>query len=159
MVTEGQAAPDFTAPVVEDEIQEFTLSERLPDEAPLVLAFFPGPFTEVCTNEMVSFRDHQETFAEFGATIYGIHTDTPASLQAFREEYDLDFGLISDTAKEIVETYDVRRTFAEFGLYGVPDRAVFIVDGDQEITYRWVAGDPRNEPDYDAVREAARAST
>ena len=158
MVTTGEQAPDFTAPLVDDETGEFTLSKRLEEKAPVVLAFFPGPFTEVCTNEMVAFRDRLDAFEEVGATVYGVHTDTPASLGAFREEYDLGFGLISDTAEEIVEAYGVRRDFEEFALYGVPDRAVFVVDGDGEVTYAWVANDPANEPAYEAVRKAAEAA-
>jgi peroxiredoxin len=159
MVSVGQQAPDFTAPVVAGEIEDFTLSDRMPTEAPLILAFFPGPFTEVCTNEMVAFRDQRASLAEHGATLYGVHTDTPASLQAFREEYSLGFGLLSDTPKEIVEAYGVRENFEEFGLYGVPDRAVFVVDDNREIVYKWIADDPANEPEYEAIREAVKATT
>jgi peroxiredoxin len=48
MIEVGDAAPDFTAPLANGDVEEFTLSENL-DEAPLVLAFFPGAFTGVCT--------------------------------------------------------------------------------------------------------------
>ena len=56
MVDTGDDAPDFTAPLANGDIESFTLSEEL-DDAPLVLAFFPGAFTSVCTSEMCTFCD------------------------------------------------------------------------------------------------------
>ncbi|PSP23602.1 peroxiredoxin [Halobacteriales archaeon QH_10_65_19] len=161
MLAVSTEAPTFTAPVVGDDIGEIDLTDRLEEEAPIVLVFFPGPFTEVCTNELVTFRDGLEAFEAVDATVYGVHTDTPGSLQAFRERHDFDFGLISDTSREIVEAYDVRADFDAFGVYDVPDRAVYIIDADGRIAYAWVADDPATEPDYDvlqnAVQDAAEA--
>jgi peroxiredoxin len=44
------------------------------------------------------------------------------------------------------------------GYYGLAQRAVFVVDGDGEITYKWVADDPHTQPDFDAVQEAVEAA-
>jgi len=154
MLETGDDAPDFTAMVVEDETNEFTLSERLQEETPVVFVFFPGPFTEVCTNEMVTFDESLGAFEDVGANVYGVHTDTPGSLEVFKEANDLGFGLISDTKREIVDAYDVRRDFEAFGIYDVPDRAVYVVDEDGTIVYSWVAEEPAHEPDYEAVQDA-----
>jgi peroxiredoxin len=154
MVSEGDSAPDFTAPLADGDIGQFTLSERL-DEGPLVLAFFPGAFTSVCSHEMTEFRDRMESFEESGASVYGISVDSPFALNEFRDKLELNFPLISDADKEIIEAYDISMDFAELGVHDVAKRAVFVVNGDGEITYAWVSDDPGVEPDYDEVESAA----
>jgi peroxiredoxin len=156
MVTEGDAAPDFTAPLADGDLGEmFTLSEHL-DEAPLVLAFFPGAFSSVCTGEMQTFQERLGEFADAGARVYGISVDSPFALNAFREEEGLDFDFISDPNHEVVERYDATMEFADLGIDEVAQRAVFVVNGDGEITHAWHSEDPGVEPDYDAVESAAR---
>ena len=154
MVDVGDDAPDFTAPIANGDVEPFTLSENL-DDAPLVIAFFPGAFTSVCTDEMCTFRDEMAQFNDVGATVYGVSVDTPFSLNEFRDQYDLQFGLVSDHEKSVVDDYDVRMDFADLGYHGVAKRAVFVVDADGTVTYKWVSDDPGVEPDYEAVEEAA----
>ena len=60
--------------------------------------------------------------------------------------------------QDAIEAYDVPLDIDDLGLQGVAERAVFVIDGDGEITYAWVADDPTNEPDYDEVHEAAEAA-
>jgi len=154
MVTTGDAAPDFTAPLANGDIEEFTLSERLEDDAPIVLAFFPGAFTSVCTTEMCTFQDRLATFNDLAASVYGVSRDSPFTLNEFREQNDLEFGLISDYNKELIDDYDIEMDFADLGVYGVAKRSVFVVDGDGNVAYSWVSDDPGVEPDYDEVEAA-----
>ena len=154
MLDTGQTAPDFTAPVATGDVESKTLSERLPDEAPIVLAFFPGAFTSVCTSEMCTFRDRLSAFEQLEATVYGVSVDSPFALNEFRDQHDLGFELISDFEKELIDAYDVRTDFDALGVYGLADRAVFVVDESGTITYAWVGDNPGLEPEYDAVEEA-----
>lgn len=154
MVEAGDDAVDFTAPLANGDIEEFSLSENL-DEAPIVLAFFPGAFTSVCTQEMCTFRDRLSNFAEVDATVYGVSIDSPFVLNEFRDRHDLPFALISDVNRDLVDRYDVAMDFPSLGVHDVAKRAVFVVDGDGEVTYAWVSDDPAVEPDYEAVEEAA----
>jgi len=158
MVSEGEAAPDFTAPLATGDVETFTLSEALPEQAPIVLAFFPGAFTSTCTHEMNTFDDRLDELTGAGATLYGISVDTPFALNEFREQLSLGFGLISDNDTEIIREYDVAMDFAELGVTNLAKRAVFVVDGSGTITYAWIADDPGLEPDYDEVEDAARAA-
>ncbi|WP_255169584.1 redoxin domain-containing protein [Natrononativus amylolyticus] len=158
MPTTGDSAPDFTAPLATGDVESITLSERLEEEAPVVLAFFPGAFTSVCTAEMCAFDDRLEAFEDLEATVYGVSVDSPFALNEFRARNDLSFDLISDFEKEIVDAYDVRTDFENLGVYGLAKRAVFVVDGDGELTYAWISDDAGVEPDYDEV-EAAVAET
>ena len=154
MVDVGDDAPDFTAPLADGDVAPFTLSAHL-DEAPLVLAFFPGAFTGVCTEELCTFDADLHAFEDVGATVYGVSVDTPFALNEFRDRNDLRFGLLGDTNKELIDAYDVEMDFAEMGYYGVAKRAVFVVDADGRVTYAWVTDDPGVEPDYEAVQVAA----
>lgn len=154
MVDVGDDAPDFTAPLANGDVEEFTLSENL-DDAPVVLAFFPGAFTGVCTTEMATFEEQLDEFDAAGATVYGISVDAPFSLNEFRDQEGLSFGLISDSNKELIDEYDVEMDFADMGYYGVAKRSVFVVDADGEVTYKWASDDPGVEPDYEEVEQAA----
>ncbi|SEH12254.1 Peroxiredoxin [Natronorubrum sediminis] len=150
----GDTAPDFTAPLATGDVESITLSERLEDGAPIVLAFFPGAFTGVCTTEMCTFQDRLASFNDLDASVYGVSRDSPFALNEFREQNNLEFGLISDFNQEIIDDYGIAMDFADLGVYGVAKRSVFVVDGDGEIAYSWVSDDPGVEPDYDEVEAA-----
>lgn len=157
MIDEGDRAPDVTAPLANGGIEQFDLSEAVAD-GPVVLAFFPGAFTSVCRTEMCTFRDRLDAFEDVDADVYGISTDSPFSLDEFRDKHDLNFGLVSDYDKEVVAEYGVTMDFDSLGVYDVAKRSVFVVDEDREVTYAWVSDDPGREPDYEEVeRAAARA--
>ena len=156
MVSVGDKAPDFTAPLANGDVDEVTLSEALAD-APVVLAFFPGAFTSVCTHEMETFEERLAQFAGAGATVYGVSVDTPFALNAFREDAGLSFGLISDSNRELVEAYGVAMDFASYGVDDVAKRSVFVVDGDGVVQYAWVSDDPGVEPEYDEVLAAVES--
>jgi peroxiredoxin len=153
MVSVGDDAPEFTAPLANGSIDSFTLSDRLA-EAPLVLAFFPAAFTPTCTAEMYTFRDRLSEFERIDATVYGVSIDTPFTLNEFRDRNDLNFGLVGDSNREAVDVYDVSMDFDAYGVDRVAKRAVFVVDRDGVVTYAWVSDDPGAEPDYDAVADA-----
>jgi peroxiredoxin len=154
MVEVGDPAPDFTAPMADGDVSPFSLSNHL-QEAPLVLVFFPGAFTRVCTTELCTFEQRMDEFDDIGATVYGVSVDTPFSLNEFRDQEGIEFGMVSDHDKEIIDAYDVRDDFDDIGYYGLAKRAVLVVDGDGTVAWRWVADDPGMEPDYEAVEEAA----
>ena len=156
MPRDGDTAPDFTAPMrtPDGNIAEFTLSEALED-GPVVLAFFPGAFTSVCTGEMTTLRDRLDDIEAGGATLYGVSIDSPFSLGEFAEQNDLDFPLIGDTNKDVIDAYDVVMDFEDLGIEGVAKRSVFVIDEDGTVTYSWVSDDPGVEPDYDELEAAA----
>ena len=159
MVTTGDTAPDFSAPLANGTVDSFTLSERLESEAPIVLAFIPAAFTGVCTAEMCTFEDRLSAFEDLEATVYGVSVDSPFALNAFRERHDISFGLISDFEKEIIEQYDIRTDFENLGVYGLAKRSAFVIDADGEITYAWVSDDPGVEPEYAELEAVIEETT
>jgi len=154
MVEVGDDAPDFTAPLANGDVGEFTLSDHL-DETPLVLAFFPGAFTSVCSHEMSEFQDRLDAFEALDATVYGVSVDSPFALNEFRDKLGLEFDLISDANEDVIDAFGISMDFAELGVHDVAKRSVFVVNSDSEITYAWVSDDPGIEPDYDEIEDAA----
>ena len=155
MVSEGETAPTFTAPLANGDVDEFDLGSAVETDAPVVLAFFPGAFTSVCSHELTEFQNRLSAFDDAGASVYGVSIDTPFAQNEFRDKLGLSFGLVSDVNREAIDTYDIAMDFESLGVYDVAKRAVFVVDGDGTVTYRWVSDDPGVEPDYDAVEDAA----
>ncbi|MFB6160677.1 MAG: redoxin domain-containing protein [Haloferacaceae archaeon] len=153
MVSEGDAAPAFSATVANGGVEAFDLDDRL-GEGPVVLAFFPGAFTPPCTNEMVALQDDLDRFREAGATVLGVSADSPFSLEAFREEHGIGFDLVRDMSREAIRAYGLTIDLPDLGLYGVANRATFVLDEDGTVTDAWEADDPTNEPDYEALLEA-----
>jgi peroxiredoxin len=157
MVTESDTAPTFTATLANGDVEAFDLDDYLGD-GPVVLAFFPGAFTPPCSNEMVALQGHLDEFQAAGATILGVSADSAFSLNAFREEYDIEFDLVSDMDRDTIEAYDLEIDIPDLGLHGVANRAVYVLDEEGTVTYAWTTEDPTVEPDYEELLAAVEAA-
>lgn len=157
MVTEGDPAPWFETTLArgEGDLERFTLGDALGD-GPVVLAFFPAAFSPGCEHEMQEFRDSLTAFEAVDASIFGISTDLPYALGAFADAHGLNFPLLSDYNREIIESYDVKLDELG-GMEGVAERSVFVLDEDGTVTHCWVSDDPADLPEVDAVVEAVEA--
>ncbi len=121
---------------------------------PIVLAFFPGAFTSVCTKELCTFRDSMAKFNKFDAKVLGISVDHPFSLAAFKQQNGLNFDLLSDFNKEVSQKYGgLHSDFANIKGLKVAKRAVFVIDKDFNISYKWVSENPGVEPNYKEIEE------
>jgi len=150
----GSDAPDFSLP---DHKRETVKLSELRGKN-VVLAFFPAAFTGVCEKELCTFRDSLATFNDLDATVLGISVDAPFSNAAFADKNDLSFPILSDYAREAVKAYDVAHDdFAGMSGYTAAKRSVFVVDKQGKLRYRWVADNPGQEPDYDAVQAAVKS--
>ncbi|MFB6192471.1 MAG: redoxin domain-containing protein [Haloarculaceae archaeon] len=166
MLEEGDTAPDFTVPIARpehadgsgeytaDDVEAFTLSDALAD-GPVVLAFFPGAFSRTCTQELCAFRDWRRELGDLDAQVYGVSVDTPWALLAFIEEYGVNYPLLSGFNNSVVEEYGMALDAGI--LAGIAGRAVFVVDTDRTVRYRWEGDDLRTLPDLDAIEDAVAA--
>jgi len=144
----GEKAPDFTLPDQERRMR--SLSEFKGRK--VVLAFFPGAFTSVCTKEMCTFRDSMSRFNDLDAVVLGISVNDPFTQKAFAEANNLNFTLLSDYNRETVKKYNVyHENFVGLNGYTAAKRAVFIIDREGVIKYKWVSDDPLKEPNYDEI--------
>ena len=147
----GQAAPDFT--LFDSDRQQRSLGEFKGKN--VVLAFYPGAFTGVCTTEMCALRDSSAQFNDLNAQVLGISVDPIFSLKVFSEQNNLNFPLLSDYSRQTVNTYDVAiENFAGMDGYTAAKRAVFVVDKEGVVRYKWVGDTPGVEPVYDEIRQA-----
>lgn len=149
----GSQAPDFT--LMDQDRRPVTLSAVLRN-GPVVLAFLPGAFSGVCTQEMCTFRDSIAGLESSRAQVLGVTTDTFFTLKAWAVQQRFTFPLLSDYNKDVIRRYDVVNPDM-IGLKDIARRAVFVVAPDGTVTHREVLEDARHEPDYDQVRAALAA--
>ena len=103
----------------------------------IVLAFFPGAFTDVCTREMCVFRDSMKSMMEFGAQIVGVSVNDPFTNKAFADAYKLPFVILSDFTRETIKDYDVfHEDYAGLKGYTVAKRSIFILDQEGKLQYK-----------------------
>ena len=122
-------APDFT--LKDGDGAEWRLSDKRGQT--VVLLFYPGDETPVCTKQMCSVRDRWEDYAATGAEVVGISTDTVESHRKFSEHHKLPLRLLSDTEGKVISAYGARSW-----LPGRTARSVFVIDADGYIRYRKV---------------------
>lgn len=121
----GDAAPDFT---LEGTHGSFTLSDRRGER--VVLLFYPGDDTPVCTRQFCSYRDNADAFAALDATVVGISAKGVDSKRAFADKHGLTVPLLADPGARVARAYGA---FSK--LRGVK-RAVVIVDERGVVAYR-----------------------
>jgi peroxiredoxin len=144
----GSAAPDFT--LVDMDMKKRSLSEFKGSKA--VLAFYPGAFTSVCKKEMCTFRDSLSNLEALDAQVVGISVNDPFSNKAFHEMNMLNFPLLCDYTRKVVDVYGVSLPdFAGLTGYTAAQRSVFVLDREGTIVYKWIAENPGIEPDYREV--------
>jgi len=118
----------------------------------VVLAFFPGAFTGVCTKEMCTFRDSIQSLP---GNVVAISVNDPFTNKAFADMHHLPFPVLSDYMRETIRKYDIfHNDFAGLKGYTAAKRSVFVLDRNGVVRYKWVSEDPAKEPDYAAVKEA-----
>ena len=149
-VAVGNKAPDFT--LFDTNLKQRKLSEFLGKK--LVLAFFPGAFTSVCTKEMCAFRDSMTRLSELQGQVIGVSVNDPWSNKGFAERNMLTFPLLSDYRRDVVKLYNIElKNFAGMKDYTVAKRSVFILDKEGIVRYKWVSDDPGVQPNYGEIEK------
>jgi len=146
MVAVNDRAPDFS--LQSDSGEDYQLAEHKGER--VLLVFYPGDNTPVCTRQLCEYRDGIESFANLGVSVVGISSDDLESHQAFRSKHDLPFVLLSDPDLEVAKLYGCK------GALGMK-RAVFLVDEKGIVCYAHIEAlalfRRRAEELLDAIRE------
>lgn len=134
-LAEGQKAPEFTLPASTGgaiSLKDYRGQQHV------VLYFYPRDLTPGCTQEACSFRDLQEEFAEAGAVILGVSTDSLQSHDKFIAKHELTFPLLSDEDAAVAQLYEV---WKEKNLSGKKSmgvvRTTFVIDKEGVIRNIW----------------------
>lgn len=122
----GDPAPDFTLDGTDG---RFTLSEHLGER--VVLLFYPGDDTSVCTKQMCSYRDRADDVAALGATLVGISTKDAGSKEAFKAKHGLTVPLLADADGAVAEAYGLMAKRLK-----MTKRAVVIVDEQGRLAHQ-----------------------
>ena len=146
----GDASPDFT--LTDGNGDSWTLSEHLGKT--VVLMFYPGDDTPVCTKEMCSVRDHWSDYQASGAEVVGISTDSVESHDKFSTKYDLPLRLLSDSEGKVRDLYGAISLIP-----GRTGRAEFVIDPHGKLTYQKVRPIGLFRPSDDDVLAAIKAAS
>lgn len=152
MISVDDTAPDFT--LYGHDMEAHTLSEAL-TEGPVLLLFFPGAFTSVCTNELNSVNNELEDFGGDAITVFGISTDSPFVLKEFSQVHKFQFPLLSDHDGDVAASYGAKyeHNFTSMELDRIAKRAAFVVRPDGRVAYAEVLENAGAMPDFKAVKQ------
>ena len=142
----GDAAPDFELPGSGG--KTYKLSDYRGRK--VILAFYPGDFTAVCTRQFCSYRDNDDRIENLGADVLGISPQSVDSHERFIAENGLNVPLLADEDKSVAGAY---------GVVAGPlvRRAIFVVDEQGVIRYRHVALVGMSYQDIDDLEQAVAA--
>lgn len=152
-VEEGDTAPDFTRPLVNDEYWEDAALSELTAEGPVLLVFFTMDGAFPATYMWNEIRDRQWEDGR-NVTVVGLSISDPYAHKQLIEERGIDYRLFSDPQNGVAEEYGIVHDLD--GMTGVsePRPAVFLLDEDRTVEYGWVADEWPDFPDYDEVEDA-----
>jgi thioredoxin-dependent peroxiredoxin len=156
---EGDRAPDFALPGTGG--RTYRLSEYRGGN--VILAFYPGDATTVCTKQFCSYRDQGERLDALDAAVLGISPQSVDSHEHWVKEQELNVPLLADEDLSVSKRYGVTGwigPLARFaGLGDAPGgryvmRAIFVIDGEGVVRHRTVS---RTGANYESVEDLERA--
>lgn len=129
----GIRAPDF------ESVDQDGKSLRLSDfrGKSVALYFYPKDNTPGCTVEACSFRDDMDDVLAAGIKVLGVSSDDSGSHKNFERKHKLNFTLVADPDRRIIETYGAK------GPFGTARRVTFLIDKDGVIRYIWPRVSPK----------------
>jgi peroxiredoxin Q/BCP len=142
----GEQAPDIELPGTEG---TFRLSDHRGER--VVLLFYPGDFTPVCTQQFCSYRDRPEDFSALGATVVGISAQDVASHERFIAENSLTVPLLADTEQTVAKAYSVDSPKWS------TDRSVIVIDEQGIVGHRHDPDTPLGFQSVDDLKAALDA--
>jgi peroxiredoxin Q/BCP len=155
----GDAAPDFELPGTGG--MTYKLSEQRGHN--VVLAFYPGDATTVCTAQFCSYRDKSDKLDELDAEVVGISPQSVDSHERWTEEQELNLPLLADEDLSVSKSYGVTGWLGPLArfteLQDTPggryvQRAIFIIDGEGIVRHRHVS---RTGARFQSVEDIERA--
>lgn len=130
MLNVGEKAPYFELPNQDGEMVKLTDYSG----KNIVLYFYPKDDTSGCTKEACSFRDELSIFEGVNAAVVGVSGDSVKSHRKFVDKYSLNFTLLSDESKTMLEAYGVWKEKSMYGRkYMGIERTTFVINPDGVI--------------------------
>ena len=152
MIETGKKAPDFS--LLNQDGKKISLKDFLGKK--VVLYFYPKDDTSGCTKEACNFSDEFPKFTKTKAVILGVSPDSVKSHKKFAEKYDLNFDLLADEEKKVVEKFEVWKEKSMYGRkYMGVERTTFIIDekGKIKTIFNKVKVDGHNKEVLEALKD------
>jgi len=155
----GDRAPDFELPGTGE--KTYRLSDYRGQN--LILAFYPGDATTVCTKQFCSYRDQGDRLDALDATVLGISPQSVDSHEHWVKEQELNVPLLADEDLAVAKSYGVTGWLGPLARFTELDetpggryvmRAIFVIDGEGVIRYRHVS---RTGSTYESVEDLEKA--
>jgi peroxiredoxin Q/BCP len=147
VVALGEPAPDFT--LADEQGRSVTLSS-FRGKQPVVLVFYPGDSTPLCTTQLCEIRDAWKEFEDAGAAVLGINPFGAESHRRFAERYDFPFPLLVDPGNRVARRY---RAIFGWGPLSIVHRTVYVVGTDGRVLFA-----QRGKPAPEAILAALRSA-
>ena len=148
----NELAPDFSLP--DGNGEQWRLSDHRGKV--VVLLFYPGDETPVCTKQLCSVRDRWEDYQATGAEVVGISSDSVESHRKFAEHHDLPLRLLSDSDRAVATLYGARSFIP-----GRVARSVFVIDAQGILRHSDIRPvgliRPKDDAIISAIKEYANA--
>ncbi len=149
MLNVGTAAPDFELP--DQDGRRHRLSDKRGSW--VVLYFYPKDDTPGCTKEACAFRDAMADLGDLDAEVFGVSADDTASHAEFAAKYGLNFPLLADVDREVIDAYQAWGEKERDGVrYEGIMRITYLIDPQGMIAQTWTVEE--SEAHADEVREA-----
>jgi peroxiredoxin len=152
-VTEGEVAPDFERPLVNDEYWSDVSLSKLTEDGPVLVVFYPMDGSFPATYIWNELRDRE--FEEL-LTVVGVSLSTPYAHKRLIEEREMAFRLFSDPANGVGQAYGIDHELDGMAGISEPRPATFLLDENRTVEYAWVASEWPEFPDYDDLENAVR---
>jgi peroxiredoxin Q/BCP len=144
----GAIAPDFELPGTGG--RSYRLSSYLGER--VILAFYPGDFTPVCTRQLCSYRDDGDRIEQLGVTMLAISPQSVESHERFAAANGLTIPLLADEDRKVAKLYGVQ------GIGGVVRRSIFLIDEERVVRYRHAATLGLSYKDVDDLEQIVAAA-
>ncbi len=121
----GDKSPDFS---LKNEKGATVKAETFRDSSWVLLVFYPGDNTPVCSKQLCEINDNYALLQEKGVAVFGVNPADAASHEKFSAKYGYQFNLLVDEGAVLAKAFGVK------GLIGTK-RSVFLIDPKGVIRY------------------------
>ncbi len=164
----GSKAPDFRA--IDQNAQEFRLKDEL-KKGKVILVFYRGQWCPYCNRFLSKLQDSLQLFTDKGARVVAVGAEKPENISATVEKTKASFSVLYDKDLKIMKAYeveyevaentirrykngniDIEKNNGENGRF-LPVPAIYIIDKESTVTYRFFDADYRKRPTVEEILE------
>jgi peroxiredoxin len=147
MIAVGEQAPDFT--LRDQDGEKVSLSDYKGRK--VMLVFYPGDFSPVCSDQLSIYQEVKPEIAEKGVELVGISVDSSFAHKAFQEKLGIDTILLSDFEPkgEVARAYD-----SYIDKVGIANRTLVLVDEDGKVAWTYESPNPGEFPGANVIFDA-----